>query len=59
MDYQQSIQNVNIAEAFYFHVCDLAETDDVVAYALQTLHTAKAVHIQQFGALTRINGEWI
>jgi len=59
MNYQQSIQNVNIAESFYFHVCDLAETDDVVAYALQTLHTAKAAHIQQFGTLIRINGEWL
>ena len=48
-----------MAQSFYFHICDLKETDDVVAYALQTLHIAKAVHVQNFGTLTRINGEWV
>ena len=59
MNYQSSIQAINIAQARYFALCDLAETEYALIGALETLWRLKAYHKAQFGTLTRIEGAWI
>ena len=59
MNYQDSILAITIAEANYFRLCDLAETDDAIGNALTTLHRLKAEHKAKYGSLTRVDGEWI
>jgi hypothetical protein len=59
MNYQSSIQAINIAQAHYFALCDLAETEYALIEALETLWRLKAHHKTQFGTLTRSQGEWI
>lgn len=59
MTYEQSLRYINVAEAVYFQSCDLAETDEVIADAIERLHTAKQYHREQFGSLSKHNGEWM
>lgn len=59
MSYTESIRRINTAEANYFRICDLADTDDTLAAALAILNEAKARHRELFGTLRRVDGEWI
>jgi len=59
MNYEASIRAINAAQAHYFRLCDLAETDDAIGAALETLNRAKQAHRDAFGTLVRIDGEWI
>lgn len=59
MTYEQSLRYIKIAEAVYFRDCDLAETDEVIANDLECFHTAKQYHREQFGSLSKHNGEWM
>ncbi len=59
MTYESSIRQINGAEARYFRLCELAETDDTIGEALKLLHRLKAEHKAKFGTLIRIDGEWV
>jgi len=59
VNYQSSIRAITVAEAHYFVLCDLAETDDAIAEALERLWRIKAEHKAEYGTLTRIEGAWI
>lgn len=59
MTYEASIRAINIAEANYFYLCELAETDDAIGAALESLHRAKQAHREAFGSLIRVNGQWV
>jgi hypothetical protein len=58
MTYAQSIRAIRVADAHYFRLCDLAETDDAIGEALACLHKLKAAHKAKFGALSRVDGQW-
>jgi len=59
MNYQASIRAINIAQANYFRLCDLGETDDAIGNALQILHRLKAEHKAKHGELVRVDGQYI
>lgn len=59
MTYDASIRAINIAQANFFRLCELAETDDTIGEALQLLHRLKAEHKAKFGTLVRVYGDWI
>jgi hypothetical protein len=59
MTYTQSIRAITVADAHYFRLCDLAETDNVIGEALACLHKLKAEHKAKFGTLGRVNGQWV
>lgn len=58
MSYQSSIRAINIAQANFFRLSELGESDDL-GKALETLHRLKAEHKATFGTLVRVDGEWI
>ena len=59
MTYNDSILRITAAEAHYYYLCELAETDDAIGEALERLWRAKAEHKAKYGFLLRQNGEWI
>ena len=58
MKYQSSIRAVNTAQAHYFHACKLGD-DNRIGKALEILWRIKAEHKAEYGALTRVEGEWV
>jgi hypothetical protein len=59
MTYKDSIRRIASAEANYYRLCELADTDDAIGEALEILWRAKAEHKAKYGFLLRQNGEWI
>jgi hypothetical protein len=59
MTYKDSIRAITSAEAVYYSLCELADTDDAIGEALERLWKAKAEHKAKYGFLLRQNGEWI
>jgi hypothetical protein len=58
MNYQDSIRAITTAYANYLNASHWGNDADI-GEALQTLHRLKAEHKAKYGALVRINGEWI